>query len=114
MLWQRGSQQRKASRGTLGQKPQNNIVKPLATSLAFAFVPGERVVGADLVRLDLRTSALKGGKTTWYGSVALTILACLDVPKTEALPRQQIVRHLTNEYDTECRAVLRRRYPPPR
>lgn len=37
-------------------------------------------------------------------------LACLDVQITEVVLRRRIVRHLTNTYDTRCRALLWRRY----
>ena len=40
------------------------------------------------------------------------MLACLDVHETEVMLRRQIVRHLTKEYDAECRAPLRSRELP--
>lgn len=40
------------------------------------------------------------------------MLLCLDVHNTEVMIHRQIVRHLTNHYDTECRALFRRRNPP--
>ncbi|CAM9339172.1 unnamed protein product, partial [Laminaria digitata] len=50
----------------------------------------------------------------WMGRVddVGNMLACLDVHKTEVMLRRQIVCHLTNEYDTESRALLRRRDLP--
>ena len=42
----------------------------------------------------------------------VNMLACLDVHKTEVMIHRQIVRRLTNDYDTECRALFRRRNLP--
>ena len=73
---------------------------------------------------NLKTFACKGGKTTfgmegedplvWIGRVddAAKMLACLDVHKIEVMLRRHIVRHLTNDYDIERRALLRRRDVP--
>ena len=43
---------------------------------------------------------------------ATNMLACLEVHKTEVMPRRHIVHHLTNDYDMERRALLRRRDIP--
>ena len=50
----------------------------------------------------------------WNGRVddAANMLACLDVHKTEVMLRRQIVLHLTNDYNMERRALLRRRDLP--
>ena len=40
------------------------------------------------------------------------MLACFDVHKTEVVLRRHFVRHLTDDYDTECCALLRRRDLP--
>ena len=50
----------------------------------------------------------------WIGCVddAANMLGCLVVHKTEVMLRRQIVRHLTNEYDAECRALLEHRDLP--
>ena len=42
----------------------------------------------------------------------LSRLDVLDIHKTEVMLRRQIVCRLTNEHDTECRALFRRRNLP--
>lgn len=38
-------------------------------------------------------------------------LSCLYIHKTEVLLRRQSVRHVTQEYETECRVLFKRRDP---